>query len=105
MVQYLQKADVLQVIVPVVVLAVVKIHKIFFRVRDQMREERQGLIVWYAHRRNLSQIRRHGHLVNAAILMLYVGLYAKKSDIDAIEHRLQTLPDVKKVGRSYKKLI
>src|SRR5690625_6704497 len=105
MVQYLQKADVLQVIVPGVVLAAVKFHKILLRGRDQMRVERQGLIVWYRHRRNLSQIRRHGHLVYASRRMRYAVLYVNKSDIDTIEHRLQKLPFVKKEERSYKKLI
>lgn len=70
-----------------------------------MRAERQGLIVWYRHRRNISQIRRHGHLVYASRRMRYAVLYVNKKDLEKIEKQLKNYPFVRKVERSPKKLL
>lgn len=70
-----------------------------------MRVERQGLIVWFRHRRNLSQIRRFGHLVYASRKMRYAVLYVNNEDVDTVEEELKKFSFVIKVDRSVKKLI
>lgn len=64
--------------------------------------ERQGLIVWYQHRKNIAQIKRFGHLIYASHKMRYAILYVDQASIDEKEKELQHLPFVKKVERSHK---
>lgn len=64
--------------------------------------KRQGIIVWFQHRKNIKHIRRYGHLIYASKKMRYAVLYVNQSDIDSIEAELVKLPFVKKVERSYK---
>lgn len=70
-----------------------------------MRVERTALIVWYRHRRNLSQIRRHGHLLYASRRMRYAVLYVNSEDAEEIEKRLANYSFVNKIDKSLKKLI
>lgn len=70
-----------------------------------MKVERESLIVWYRHRRNISQIRRHGHLIYASRRMRYAVLYVNKEDVDSIEKKLKSYSFINKVERSFKKLI
>lgn len=67
-----------------------------------MQVKRQGLIVWFQHRKNIKHIKRFGHLIYVSKRMRYAVLYMNQSDIDAIEAELLKLPFVTKVERSYK---
>lgn len=67
-----------------------------------MRTNRQGLIVWFQHMKNLKQIKRYGNLIYASKRLKYAVLYVNQSDIEDIEKRLIKFPYVKKVEKSYR---
>ncbi|WP_156290445.1 YlbG family protein [Oceanobacillus salinisoli] len=70
-----------------------------------MRTNRQGLIIWFQHMKNLKQIKRHGNLIYASRRLKYAVLYVNKADIDYIETKLLKLPFVSKVEKSYRPFI
>jgi len=70
-----------------------------------MRNNRQGLIVWFQHMRNLKQIKRLGHLIYASKKMKYAVLYVDQTQIEAVEKRLLRYPYISKVDRSYKPFV
>jgi len=70
-----------------------------------MRVKRQGLIVWYKHRKNIRQLKRYGHFLYASRRMRYAVIYVNQDEIDLIEENLQKLSYVTKVERSYKPFI
>lgn len=70
-----------------------------------MRVSRQGLIVWYKHRKNIRQIKRYGHLIYASRKMRFVVIYVNQDEIDKIEANLQKLPFVTKLERSYRPFV
>ena len=67
--------------------------------------ERQGIIVWFQHRKNLKKIRRYGHLLYASNRMKYAVVYVDQDKIADIERRLLEYPFVSKVERSYKPFV
>ncbi|WP_164215356.1 DUF2129 domain-containing protein [Virgibacillus sp. YIM 98842] len=67
-----------------------------------MRVKRQGLIVWFQHRKNIKQIKRHGHLLYISKKLKYAVIYVNVSDIERVEEKLLKFPFVSKVERSYK---
>lgn len=67
-----------------------------------MQIKRQGMIVWFQHRKNIKHIRRFGHLIYVSKKMRYAVLYVNQSDIDSVEEKLLKLPFVSKVERSYR---
>lgn len=70
-----------------------------------MRVKRQGLIVWYQHRKNIKHIRKYGHLIYTSHKLKYAVLYVNQDEIEEIENSLLKLPFVSKVDRSYKPFI
>ncbi|WP_430786150.1 YlbG family protein [Virgibacillus flavescens] len=70
-----------------------------------MRTERQGIIVWFQHMKNLKQIRRYGHLLYSSKKLKYAVIYVNQDDLEDTEHKLLKLSFVTKVDRSYKPLI
>lgn len=64
--------------------------------------ERQGIFVWFQHRRNISQIKRYGHIIYVSHKMRYLLLYVNRDEIDEKEAQLKNLPFVIKLERSYK---
>ena len=70
-----------------------------------MRVKRQGMIVWFQHRKNIKHIRKYGHLLYTSQKMKYAVLYVNQDDIDTVENSLLKLPFVSKVDRSYKPFI
>lgn len=66
-----------------------------------MRPKRQGLIVWYKHRRNLRQIRRYGHLIYASKRLKYAMIYVDQEEIDQIEKKMNKYKFIKKTERSH----
>lgn len=70
-----------------------------------MRVRRQALIVWYKHRKNIRQLKRHGHFIYASRRMRYAVIYVNADEIEQIENNLRNLPYVTKVERSYKPFV
>lgn len=70
-----------------------------------MRTERQGIIVWFQHMKNLKQIRRYGHLLYTSKKLRYAVIYINQADIEETERKLLKLSFVSKVDRSYKPFI
>lgn len=70
-----------------------------------MIKKRQGLIVWYQHRRNINKIKRYGHLLYTSKQQKYAVVYVDQDRIDMIEDQLLKLPYIKKVKRSQKPFI
>jgi|SRR5690625_7474453 len=67
-----------------------------------MQNKRQGIIVWFQHRRNLKHIKRFGNVVYISKNMRYAVVYVNQSEIGAKENELKKLPFISKVERSYK---
>lgn len=67
-----------------------------------MRIKRQGIIVWFKHRKNIKQIRRYGHLIYASKKLKYAIIYVNQSDIETTEQKLKKFSFVKRIDRSYK---
>ncbi|MDY0408083.1 YlbG family protein [Virgibacillus soli] len=70
-----------------------------------MRTERQGLIVWFQHMKNLKQLKRHGHLIYSSKKLKYAVIYVNQSDIDDIFNRLLKYSFVSRVELSYKPFV
>lgn len=70
-----------------------------------MRVKRQGLVVWYKHRRQANRLKRYGHLIYRSKKQHYAILYVNMDDIEAVERKLKSLSFVKKVKRSLKPMI
>ncbi|WP_068672495.1 YlbG family protein [Oceanobacillus sp. Castelsardo] len=70
-----------------------------------MRINRQGLIVWFQHMKNLKQIKRHGNLIYASKRLKYAVIYVDQTDVAYVETKLTKLPFISKVERSYKPFV
>lgn len=68
----------------------------------EMEIQRQGIIVWFQHRKNIKQIRKFGNLIYVSSKMRYAVLYADQLEIDSIVTDLEKLPFVLKVDLSQK---
>lgn len=66
---------------------------------------RQGLIVWFQHRKNIKQIKKYGNLMYVSKKLRYAVLYVNREDVESIEESLTKMPFVSKVERSYKHLL
>lgn len=67
--------------------------------------KRQGLIVWFQHRKHIKNIRRYGHLMYVSKRMRFAVLYVNQEEIDSIQTALKRHSFVKKVEPSYKPFI
>jgi len=67
-----------------------------------MRAERQGIIVWFQHMKNLRQLKRYGHIIYASKKLKYTVLYVNREQVEEIEEKLLNLSFVSKVDRSHK---
>ncbi|HLR15385.1 MAG TPA: DUF2129 domain-containing protein [Bacillota bacterium] len=70
-----------------------------------MRTKRQGLIVWYQHKKNIKKIMRFGHVLHTSKKLKYAVLYVNQDDIEEIEERLLRFPFISRVDRSEKPYI
>jgi len=70
-----------------------------------MRVKRQGLIVWFKHRKNIRQLKRYGHFIYASRRQRFAVIYVNQDEIDTVEERLNKLSYVTKVERSYKPFV
>lgn len=67
-----------------------------------MQINRQGIIVWFQHRKNIRHIRRFGHLVYVSKRMRYAVLYVDQAELDSVIEDISKLSYVSKVDVSYK---
>ena len=66
---------------------------------------RQGLIVWFQHMKNMKHIKRYGNLIYISKKLKYAVIYVNQEEIEAIEKKLLKHSFVLKVDRSYKPYI
>ncbi|UJL47833.1 DUF2129 domain-containing protein [Virgibacillus sp. NKC19-16] len=67
-----------------------------------MRVNRQGIIVWFQHMKNIKQIKRYGNLIYTSKKLKYAVIYVDQSELETIEQKLLKLSFISKVDRSYK---
>src|SRR5699024_957949 len=103
--QRLRTVDAVAVLVVVVGAAPNLYISIFDKRGLFMRNNRQGLIVWFQHMRNIKQIKRLGHLIYVSKKIKYAVLYVDQKQIESVEKRLLRYPFVSKVDRSYKPFV
>jgi uncharacterized protein YlbG (UPF0298 family) len=70
-----------------------------------MRTERQGIIVWFQHSKNIKQLKRFGHLLYTSKKLKYAVIYVDQSNLEDIETKLLKYPYISRVDRSYKPFI
>ena len=70
-----------------------------------MRIERQGIIVWFQHLKNIKQIKRHGHLIYVSKKLKYAVIYVDKQEVEEKMEKLHKYSFVSKVDVSYKPFV
>lgn len=70
-----------------------------------MRTNRQGLIVWFQHMKNLKHIKRYGHMIYASKKLKYAVIYVNQERLEDVENKLLKHSFVSKVDRSQKPFI
>lgn len=67
-----------------------------------MQINRQGIIVWFQHRKNIKQIRRFGNLIYVSKRMRYAVLYVDQEEVEATIENMSKLSFISKIDLSYK---
>jgi len=67
-----------------------------------VRKNRQGIIVWFQHMKNLKQIKSYGNLIYVSKKWRYAVIYVNQDEVEASEDKLKKLSFVSRVERSYK---
>lgn len=67
-----------------------------------MLNQRQGLVVWLNHMKNIKTLRRYGNVHYVSRRLKYAVLYCDQSELDNISAKLSSLSFVKKVVPSFK---
>ncbi len=67
-----------------------------------MQINRQGLIIWFQHRRNIKHIKRFGNVIYVSKKLRYAVVYVNQMEIEEKENELIKLPFISKIERSYK---
>lgn len=70
-----------------------------------MRISRQGLVIWFKHRKNIRQIKKYGHLIYVSRKLNFAIIYVNRDEIDHIIEKLANLSFIKKMERSYKPFV
>lgn len=70
-----------------------------------MQNKRQGIIVWFKHRKNIKHIKSFGNLIYVSRKLRYAIVYINQSEIDYVEEKLNKLPYVSRVQRSQRPFI
>ena len=70
-----------------------------------IRTKRQGLIVWFKQMKNVKQLKRHDHLISVSRKLRYAVIYVDQDQLEDRVQKLERLPFVTKVDRSYKPFI
>lgn len=67
-----------------------------------MTVNRQGIIIYFQHMKNLRQIKKHGHLIYASKKSKYAVLYVDRERYEEIMERMDRMPFVSRVLPSHK---
>jgi len=67
-----------------------------------MQINRQGIIVWFQHRKNIKQIRRFGNLIYVSKKMRYAVLYVNQEEVEATIENMSKLSFISKIDVSHK---
>ncbi|CQR47811.1 hypothetical protein BN1058_02142 [Paraliobacillus sp. PM-2] len=70
-----------------------------------MRTNRQGLVIWFQHMKNIKQIKRYGHLIYVSKNLKYAVIYVNQEDVDDKSIKLEKLPFVSRVDQSSKPFV
>lgn len=67
-----------------------------------MQINRQGIIVWFQHRKNIKQIRRFGNLIYVSKKMRYAVLYVNQEEVEATIENMSKLSFISQIDVSHK---
>lgn len=67
--------------------------------------QRQGLVIWFQHMKNVRQIKKYGHLVYVSKKLKYAMIYVNQEDIEYTTEKLSRLNFVSRVEQSFKPFI
>ncbi|MFB1051911.1 YlbG family protein [Paraliobacillus sp. JSM ZJ581] len=70
-----------------------------------MRTNRQGLVIWFQHMKNVKQIKRYGHLIYVSKNLKYAVIYVDQDEVNDKSIKLERLPFVSKVDQSAKPFV
>ncbi|MBR3119408.1 DUF2129 domain-containing protein [Oceanobacillus profundus] len=70
-----------------------------------MRTNRQGIVVWFQHMKNIKQLKRYGNLVYASKRLKYAVIYINQDEMEKVEAKILKQPFVSKIERSYKPFV
>lgn len=70
-----------------------------------MRIQRQGLVIWFQHMKNMKQIKRYGHLIYVSRNLKYAVVYVDKDEVDDKLIKLEKLPFITRVEKSFKPFV
>lgn len=80
----------------------VKLHNPIHYRSMIMRIKRQGIIIWFQHKKNLKHIKRYGHLIYVSKKLRYAVLYINQDELDETMEELLRFPFISKVIPSYR---
>lgn len=70
-----------------------------------MRTKRQGIIVWFQHRKNLKHIKKYGNLLYVSRKLRYAVLYINQDELEETMEKMLKLPFISKIDPSYRPFI
>ena len=73
--------------------------------REYYMNERQGLIVYVHQLKHAKSLRKYGHVLYISRRQKYVVLYCDREEIEMMTAKLQRLPFVKDVVKSYRPFV
>ncbi|WP_284140921.1 MULTISPECIES: DUF2129 domain-containing protein [unclassified Virgibacillus] len=70
-----------------------------------MRMNRQGLVVWFQHMKNIRQLKKYGHLLYASKRLKYAVIYVDQDELENVETKILKHSFVSRIDRSYKPFV
>ncbi|MBP2077877.1 YlbG family protein [Oceanobacillus polygoni] len=70
-----------------------------------MRTNRQGIVVWFQHMKNIKQLKRYGNLIFASKRLKYAVIYVNQDELEKVEAKILKHSFVSKLERSYKPFV
>lgn len=70
-----------------------------------MRTDRQGIVVWFQHMKNIKQLKRYGNLIYTSKKQRYAVIYVNQAEIEEVETKIMRHSFVSRIERSYKPFI
>ncbi|WP_067728266.1 YlbG family protein [Oceanobacillus damuensis] len=70
-----------------------------------MKTDRQGIVVWFQHMKNLKQLKRYGNLIYSSRRLRYAVIYVNREEIEEVEMKIMKHSFVSKIERSYKPFV